>query len=146
MDPGSATIDSLVDGNVPVNSTLLLAIAQVATFGAACGALAGFTVLATLLLVTPGIPAAAALPAGVLLGATTGAACGAILAPALGFLFFRDVPLWRLYAYSTAGTIAGGLLAALAGSAPVVGAFVGLGAALTLLRLTTRFAPPVEAR
>jgi hypothetical protein len=138
-DPGPATIDSLVDGGAAVSSTLLLAVAQVATFGAACGALAGFTLLFTLIVVTPGAPIAGAIPAGVLFGGTFGAACGALLAPALGFMLFRDIPLWRLYGYSTIGTVLGGLLAALVGSGPVVGAFAGLAAGLALLRLRTRF-------
>ena len=138
-DAGTATIDGLVDGSSDVNSTLLLAIAQVATFGAACGALAGFTILATLIVFTPGAPIVAALPAGVLLGGTVGAACGALLAPAVGFTLFRDIPLWRLYGYSTTGTVAGGLLAPLVGGAPLIGAFLGLAAGLLLLRLRTRY-------
>jgi hypothetical protein len=138
-DPAQATIDSLVDGGSLQSSKLLLAVAQVATGGVACGALAGFTLLATLIVFTPGAPIVGAIPAGILFGGTFGAACGALLAPALGFWLFRDVPLWRLYAYSTVGTVLGGLLAALVGSGPIVGAFAGLAAGLTLLRVRTRF-------
>jgi len=110
----------------------------VAVGGAACGALAGFTILTTLVVVTPGAPIIGAIPVGVLLGGTFGAATGALLAPALGFWLFRDIPLWRLYAYSTAVTIIGGLLAALLRGDAVVGAFVGLAAGLTLVRLRAR--------
>jgi hypothetical protein len=71
--------------------------------------------------------------------AAGGAACGALLAPALGFSLFRDIPLWRLYTYSAAGTVLGGLLAALVGMGPIIGAFGGLAAALSLLRLRARY-------
>ena len=57
----------------------------------------------------------------------------------LGFSLFRDIPLWRLYTYSAAGTVLGGLLAALVGMGPIVGAFGGLAAALGLLRLRARY-------
>lgn len=137
-EPPETTIDTLVDGRATAHTPLFLAVAQVAAGGAACGALAGFTLLATLIVFTPGAPIAGAIPAGVLFGGTFGAVCGGLLAPALGFSFFRDIPLWRLYSYSTVGTVVGGLLAALVGSAPVVGAFAGLAAGLALVRLTSR--------
>ena len=133
------TIDSLVDGRAAEYTPLFLAVAQVAAGGAAFGALSGFTLLATLIIFAPGAPIIAAIPAGVLFGATFGAACGAILAPALGFFLFRDIPLWRLYTYSAAGTVLGGLLAALVGMGPIIGAFGGLAAALSLLRLRARY-------
>ena len=138
-DPSQATIDSLVDGRASEHTPLFLAVAQVAAGGAAFGALSGFTLLATLIVVTPGAPILGAIPAGVLFGATFGAATGAMLAPALGFWLFRDIPLWRLYTYSAAGTVLGGLLAALVGSSPIVGAFGGLAAALSLVRLQARY-------
>lgn len=137
--PSETTIDSLVDGRAAEHTPLFLAVAQVAAGGAAFGALSGFTLLATLIVVTPGVPMIGAIPAGVLFGATFGAACGAMLAPALGFWLFRDIPLWRLYTYSAAGTVLGGLLAALIGSGPIIGAFGGLAAALGLLRLRARY-------
>jgi hypothetical protein len=137
-DP-ETTIDSLVDGRAAEHTPLFLAVAQVAAGGAAFGALAGFTLVATLIVVWPGAPILAAIPVGVLFGATFGAACGAILAPALGFSLFRDIPLWRLYTYSAAGTVLGGLLAALVRTDWIVGAFGGLAAALGLLRLRARY-------
>jgi hypothetical protein len=133
------TIDSLVDGRAAEHTPLFLAVAQVAAGGAAFGALSGFTLVATLIVVAPGAPILAAIPVGVLFGATFGAACGAILAPALGFSLFRDIPLWRLYTYSAAGTVLGGLLAALVRTDFIVGAFGGLAAALGLLRLRARY-------
>jgi len=138
-DLSETTIDSLVDGRTAEHTPLFLAVAQVAAGGAAFGALSGFTLLATLIIVVPGAPMIAAIPAGVLFGATFGAACGALLAPALGFWLFRDIPLWRLYTYSAAGTVLGGLLAALVGMGPIIGAFGGLAAALGLLRLRARY-------
>jgi len=137
--PSETTIDSLVDGQTAEHKPLFLAVAQVATGGAAFGALAGFTLIASLVVVLPGAPILAAVPLGVLLGATFGAACGAILAPALGFWLFRDIPLWRLYTYSATGTVLGGLLAALVRTDFTVGAFGGLAAALGLLRLRARY-------
>ena len=137
--PSETTIDSLVDGRAAEHTPLFLAVAQVAAGGAAFGALSGFALLATLIVVTPGVPMIGAIPAGVLFGATFGAACGAMLAPALGFWLFRDIPLWRLYTYSAAGTVLGGLLAALIGSGPIIGAFGGLAAALGVLRLRARY-------
>ncbi len=137
--PSETTIDSLVDGQTAEHKPLFLAVAQVAAGGAAFGALSGFTLVATLIIVSPGAPILAAIPVGVLLGATFGAACGAMLAPALGFWLFRDIPLWRLYTYSAAGTVIGGLLAALVRTDFIIGAFGGLAAALGLLRLRARY-------
>jgi hypothetical protein len=137
-EPLDATIDSLADGRSPEHTTLLRAVTHVAVGGAACGALAGFTLLTTLVVFTPGAPIIGAIPVGVLLGGTFGAATGALLAPTLGFWLFRDIPLWRLYAYSTVGTVVGGLLAALVRSDWIVGAFVGLAAGLALVRLRAR--------
>jgi len=138
-NPAETTIDSLVDGRAAEHTPLFLAVAQVATGGAAFGALSGFALVATLIAVSPGAPIIAAIPVGVLLGATFGAACGAVLAPALGFWLFRDIPLWRLYTYSAAGTVIGGLLAALVRTDFIIGAFGGLAAALGMLRLRARY-------
>ena len=138
-EQSETTIDSLVEGGAAEHTPLFLAVAQVAAAGAAFGALSGFALVATLIVVSPGAPILAAIPVGVLLGATFGAACGAILAPALGFTLFRDIPLWRLYTYSAAGTVLGGLLAALVRTDFIVGAFGGLAAALGLLRLRARY-------
>ena len=138
-DPRETTIDLLVEGQAAEHTPLFLAVAKVAAGGAAFGALAGFTLVASLIVVLPGAPILAAVPLGVLLGATFGAASGAILAPALGFWLFRDIPLWRLYTYSAAGTVLGGLLAALVRTDFIVGAFGGLAAALGLLRLRARY-------
>lgn len=138
-DPSETTIDSLVEGQAAEHTPLFLAVAQVAAGGAAFGAIAGFTLLATLIIVAPGAPMIAAIPAGVLFGGTFGAACGAMLAPALGFSLFRDIPLWRLYTYSAAGTVLGGLAAALVGMGPIIGAFGGLAVALSVLRLRARY-------
>jgi hypothetical protein len=132
------TIDSMVHGAPLAQPSVLLAVGQVAAGGAAFGALSGFTLLATLVVVTPGAPIAGAIPAGILFGASFGAFCGAVLAPSLGFWLFRHVPLWRLYAYSTVGTVVGGLLAALVRSDAIIGAFAGLAAALALVRFQHR--------
>jgi hypothetical protein len=137
-NPAEATIDSMVQGETVVQPSLLRAVGQVAAGGAAFGALAGFTIAATIIVVTPGAPIIAAVPVGVLFGGGFGAVAGALLAPSLGFWLFRHVPLWRLYAYSTVGTIAGGLLGALAISDAIVGAFAGLGAALVAVGLRHR--------
>ena len=136
-EPLNATIDSFAEGRPWEGNSLLFAIAQVAVGGAACGAFAGFAILATLVVVTPGASILAAVPVGVLFGATFGAAVGALLAPSLGFWLFRDIVLGRLYAYATAGTIAGGLLAPLARGDASIGAFAGLAAGLALVRLRT---------
>ena len=140
FEAGEPTIDSMVHGAPLAQPSLLRTITQVAVGGAACGALAGFTLLATLIVFTPGAPILGAIPVGILFGATFGAFCGAFLAPSLGFWLFRDVPLWRLYAYSTVGTVIGGLLAALVRSDAIVGAFAGLAASLVLVRLRQRIA------
>ena len=138
QEPLDATIDSLANGSAPEHTTLFRAVTQVAVGGAACGALAGFTIITTLVVFAPGAPILGAIPVGVLLGGTFGAAAGAMLAPALGFWLFRDIPLWRLYAYATVGTVAGGLLTALVRGDAIVGAFVGLAAGLTMVRFRNR--------
>lgn len=128
----------MVHGDALTKPSLFLAIGQVAAGGAAFGALAGFTLLSTLIVFTPGVPIAGAIPAGLLFGATFGAFCGALLAPSLGFWLFRHVPLWRLYAYGTTGTVIGGLLAGLARVDVITGALAGLAAGLALVRLRSR--------
>ena len=132
------TIDSLVHDGPLAQPSLFRAIGQVAAGGAAFGALAGFSLLSTLIVFAPGVPIAGAIPAGLLFGATFGAFCGALLAPSLGFLLFRHVPLWRLYGYSTVGTVIGGLLGALARIDVITGALAGLAAGLVLVQLRSR--------
>lgn len=136
--PSEATIDSMVQGTTLAEPSLMLAVGQVAAGGAAFGALAGFTLLSTLVVFTPGAPIVGAIPVGILFGATFGAFCGALLAPSLGFLLFRHVPLWRLYAYGTVGTVVGGLLGALTRTDFIVGAFAGLAAGLGMVALQHR--------
>lgn len=79
--------------------------------GAVMGAVAGMVAAAIFIAIMAG-PEAILGPLP-FVGAAFGIILGSMLAPLAGFTFLRHVPLWRLFADVTAGTIAGGVLSAL---------------------------------
>ena len=82
--------------------------------GAAAGALAGVATGA-LLAVAYGGSQALVVPELYAFAGGLGATCGAVLGPAAAFGFMRRVPLGRLFAETTLGTIFGGLAGFLLG-------------------------------
>ena len=105
-----------------------------AVAGAVLGALAGILVVAAVGIANGVSTRDFALlrePLAYLLGAIFGAPCGAILAPFAALTFLRHVPLWRLFATVTLGTVLGGVAASLAHAS--LGGILAAGAAGFLL-------------
>lgn len=89
---------------------------------------------------------------GLTVGAWFGAPLGALTAPALAWLLLRRVPLGRMFAGCTMGTMAGGIIGwiTMTGEAEALsglaGAFVGCAVAATLLRYRALRVPRARRR
>jgi hypothetical protein len=71
------------------------------------------------------------IPVMLLASGPLGALAGAILAPLLGFVFLRHIPLWRSILWTSLGTILGWISAIATGQFWwILGGFVGAGLAL----------------
>lgn len=114
----------------------------VAFTGLVFGALAGAAAVAALFLaiaVRMGRIEFGGMIFGSLVGGVIGGPLGAMLAPLAGFTSLRHVPLGRLFAQLTAGTILGGCAAALLTANPILALGGGLfGFLIAAARLAER--------
>jgi len=119
---------------------VLLIGAGLTLVGALMGAIAGMSAAAIVVTVMDGFDGIG----GPLLfvSAVFGAALGMVLAPLSAFTFLRHVPLWRLFAEVTAGTIVAGVLTALVNFNPTLVLCAGvLGFLAAGARLAHQFDP-----
>jgi hypothetical protein len=90
---------------------LIKVVAGVAAASAAVGAMAGMACAGVVLLLVGGTDGWVRTSEVLQLAAFTGASCGVVLGPLAGFGFLRRVPLGRLFAETSIGTVIAGVAA-----------------------------------